>query len=97
MEGRAEETRDKKVKVWHLVSEADSASKFCETRNPPKDLNQIGLWPLFLAVQHNPVDVTDMVLDAIFLEESVDEPGGEWTQRKASESFPDKGGCDCWR
>ena len=36
-----------------------------------------------------------MVLDAIFLEESVDEPGGEWTQRKgavtaegSSPSFP---------
>ena len=25
-----------------------------------------------------------MVLDAIVLEESVDEPGGEWTQRKGA-------------
>ncbi|KAG5203709.1 hypothetical protein JEQ12_003292 [Ovis aries] len=36
------------------------------------------------AAPHNPVDITDVVLDTIFLEESVAEPGGEWTQRKGA-------------
>ncbi|MXQ84551.1 hypothetical protein E5288_WYG020907 [Bos mutus] len=41
------------------------------------------------AAQHNPVDIPDVVLDAIFLEESVDEPGGEWTQRKGAVTAED--------